>query len=248
MQGKNNCLEMFSCDCLSAGSKAMRAGGKSGRRRIAGIVLAAGTSTRMGCQKLLLPWAQQNTILGTVLDVVITAGLDQILVVSGSDRKEIEEIAHARGISSLVYNPNYLQGQSASLQRGLSALPAHTAAMFILGDQPYITARMLSALAAAYRQQGAKIVAPRTRDGYRGNPVVFSPALFSELFALSGDIGGRNVIETHIDEILYVDVSTDTVFEDLDTMDQYLYARNRQIEKRTMSTAVRVSNKKTLPK
>ena len=196
-------------------------------RRIAGVVLAAGASRRMGQQKLLLPWGPGNTILGTVLDAVAEAELDQILLVSGADRMEIEAIAREKGIN-VVYNPRYLQGQSTSLQCGLTALSADTAAMFILGDQPYITRDILSTLATAYRQRGGIIVAPRTPDGRRGHPVVFSPLVFSELRALTGDVGGRSVVEAHKDTIQYIDVSGDDVLRDVDTMAQYLDARARQ--------------------
>ncbi len=189
-------------------------------RRVGGVILAAGTSSRMKGNKLLLPMPCGTTVLAAVIDNALQAGLDSLVLVSGSQREAVEEIARQRGVDC-VYNPDYEQGQSTSMKRGLDALPEGSAALFILGDQPLISADIYRKLADVYRRDGAKIVVPRGEDGERGNPSLIAPELFHELRQITGDVGGRPVLRAHIHEIQYVAVGGDAVLQDIDTPEQY---------------------------
>jgi len=190
------------------------------KRRVGGIILAAGASSRMNRNKLLLPMPEGGTVLGAVIDQALQAGLDSLVLVSGAQREQVEEIARDKGVA-WVYNPDYAQGQSTSMKRGLAALPEQSAALFILGDQPLITAAVYRKLAETYRREGPTIVVPRGEDGERGNPSLIAPELFGELLRITGDVGGRPVLRQHIQEIHYVDVGGVAVLRDIDTLEQY---------------------------
>jgi molybdenum cofactor cytidylyltransferase len=187
---------------------------------VGGIILAAGLSSRMKQPKLLLPFGAENTIIGVTIDQARAAGLDDLGVISGANREQVEAIAAAKNVRC-VYNPDFAQGQSTSLKCGLNALAPDMAAMFILGDQPQIPARVYRAVAEAYRLHQAAIVVPRSVGGERGNPSLFAPEMFAELRRIEGDVGGRPVLRKYIDRILYVETDEISVLQDIDTAEQY---------------------------
>jgi molybdenum cofactor cytidylyltransferase len=188
---------------------------------VVGIILAAGKSSRMGCQKLLLPFGKGDTVLGKTISNAQAANIDPLLVVSGSEREQVEAIAAAKGVSC-VFNPDYRQGQSSSIKRGLSALPSEAAALFMLADQPAVGPDVLRRLVEAYKQHGSLIVATRTKKGVSGAPTLFAPSLFNELKCISGDVGGRGVLRAHADEVFHIDIDDDTILWDADSPEQYV--------------------------
>jgi molybdenum cofactor cytidylyltransferase len=169
--------------------------------RVAGIVLAAGQSQRFGPNqvKQLLPWGPNNTLLGHVVDTALAApSLDLVIVVTGHAAHEVGRAIADRPVTVAV-NPGWRAGQSSSLQTGLSAARASSpllgAALFLLADQPDVTAETIEAMIQVYRQSQAPVVAPIYQGGTRGNPVLFDNTTFPELQALTGDVGGRPLIE-----------------------------------------------------
>lgn len=193
---------------------------------VAAVILAAGESRRMGQPKLLLPW-RDGCVLDAVLAAVSAAPFDDAVLVSGAYRERVEEVAAYHGIRC-VFNPDYASGQSTSLIAGLNALPDDTAAMFILADQPGLNDALLRRLIEAYRQSGAPILQPRTLQGRAGHPVLFAPALFAELRALSGDVGGRPVLQAHKNEVQYLLTEDDGIWQDLDTPEEYRLLRGER--------------------
>ncbi len=193
---------------------------------VAAVILAAGESRRMGQPKLLLPW-RDGCVLDAVLAAVSAAPFDDAVLVSGAYRERVEEVAAYHGIRC-VFNPDYASGQSTSLIAGLNALPDDTAAAFILADQPGLNDALLRRLIEAYRQSGAPILQPRTLQGRAGHPVLFAPALFTELRALSGDVGGRPVLQAHKNEIQYLLADDDGIWQDLDTPEEYRLLRGER--------------------
>jgi molybdenum cofactor cytidylyltransferase len=190
---------------------------------IAAIVLAAGTSSRMGRQKLLLPMADGRPLVRIAVEQVQAAGLDDTVVVLG---REAEAVAHA--LSGLpvrtVVNPHYAEGQSTSLQAGLEALrPGTEAAVIALGDQPLPDPDVIRRLVAAFRTSGRPIAAPVYRDG-RGNPVLFAAALLGELRAVTGDRGAREIIARDRSRVAEVTVDA-PMPADIDTPEDYDAAR-----------------------
>jgi molybdenum cofactor cytidylyltransferase len=159
---------------------------------IAGIVLAAGRSSRLGRPKQLLDVHGQPLIRRTVARAVASA-LDDILVVIGHEAEAVRAALDGLPVR-IVANPDAERGQSTSLRAGLAALSPQTeAVIFLLGDQPTVDPATIEALIAAWRSTRAPVVAPQYSDGL-GNPIVFNREVFSELASLRGDVGARAVV------------------------------------------------------
>jgi molybdenum cofactor cytidylyltransferase len=199
-------------------------------RRSAAIVLAAGTSSRMGegRYKLLLPLDGRPLLLHT-LEAALAAQARPLIVVLGHRSDEVraalsDYAAHAEIV--LVTNSAYRQGMSTSLRAGLQALlerpDAATvgSALILLGDQPFISAPLLDRLIETWRTSGRRVVAP-LYAGRRGNPVLFAADLFPELLAIEGDEGGRRVLERHSAEMALVEVAERMAHYDVDTWEAY---------------------------
>jgi molybdenum cofactor cytidylyltransferase len=164
---------------------------------IAGIVLAAGQSSRLGRPKQLLPVHGEPLIRHT-LRQVLASSLDQVILVIGHEADEVRAAVADLPVAC-VFNPDAAVGQSTSLRAGLAALsPDVEAAVFILGDQPGVDPAVIDALVTAWRTSGAAVAAPRYEDRM-GNPVLFDRRVFPELAALEGDTGARPVVRAHHD-------------------------------------------------
>ena len=171
---------------------------------IAGIVLAAGLSRRMGRAKMLMP-VDGRAIIRHAVESVLAGGVDSVWVVTGPDVEPIE--AALAGLTvQIVVNPTPEEGQSGSLRAGIAALPPSVdAALIALGDQPALAPSIIPALLAARRTSPKLIVAPRYRDG-QGNPVVFKREIFPELLRLTGDQGARPIIQKEPARVEWVEL------------------------------------------
>ena len=186
---------------------------------IAGAVLAAGLSRRMGgAAKLLLDLGGRPVIRRTV-ERLLDAGLDDLIVVSGPAAVEIHAALAGLAVRHAT-NPDPAAGQSGSVVAAVHALSTGTDAIVIaLGDQPTVSPAVVRALVAAWRQRHDPIVAPAYRDG-RGNPVLFARDVFPELAALTGDEGARGVIRRHPERVTLVRVD-EPMPPDVDTPEDY---------------------------
>ena len=186
---------------------------------VAGIVLAAGTGSRMGCTKQLLPW-EGTTLLGRVLDHARAADLDHRILVLGHDADRIQNQVDTSGFQ-IVINADHSQGQSTSLKAGLDVVSTSSqAALFILGDQPLITPDILNFLIQNWKQNTPLIQIPRYR-GATGNPVMVRHDLFLRLTTLSGDTGARVLFQAYPSRIHFLDCPHSAVIQDVDTPLQY---------------------------
>ncbi|MBC8264532.1 MAG: molybdenum cofactor cytidylyltransferase [Anaerolineales bacterium] len=186
---------------------------------VAAIVLAAGESQRFGQPKQLLP-VGGKTMLQHVVDIALDSPLEQVIVVLGCRAAEIRASIAGRPVQ-VVVNEKWKSGLSSSVRTGLSAVkPEVDAAVFVLADQPGVTAEIIAKLAERYQETRASIVVP-TQRGQRGNPVLFARSLFAELMAVKGDQGGRRLIAEYVDELEEVEVQTEAIFMDIDTPDDY---------------------------
>ena len=162
---------------------------------IAGIVLAAGRSSRLGRPKQLLP-VLGEPLLRHTLHRVLASSLDNVVLVVGHDADTIRDAVAGLSLD-VVFNPDAALGQSTSVRAGLAALsPDVDAAVFILGDQPSINPDVIDALISAWRESRAPILAPLYEDGM-GNPVLFDRRVFPKLAALQGDTGARPVVQAY---------------------------------------------------
>jgi molybdenum cofactor cytidylyltransferase len=177
----------------------------------AGIILAAGESKRMGQPKQLIE-IHGKTLLKHVVDAALASKLDTVFVVIGHQAAAVRASLDGRPVT-FVANPDYSEGLSTSVKSGLRALPPDAdAAMFLLGDQPGVTAELIDQLVAACT---VSTIAAASVGGRRGTPTLFGRAWFPDLLRSSGDAGGRHVIDAHPEAVTLVGAGDD--LRDLDT-------------------------------
>jgi len=199
------------------------------RSYISGIVLAAGTSTRMGQAKQLLP-LEGRPLLQHVLDAALASCLDEVILVLGHQAQEVRaaiRIPAGRRLR-VVKNDHYELGQSTSLRLGLQAASAKAiAAAVLLGDQPLVTTQLIDKVAAAFQDAGASVVRPVyvVSNGRRlpGHPVFLARQVWPEVEELRGDKGMRGFLAAHPDWLLEVPLKEEAP-GDIDTWVDYLRA------------------------
>jgi len=189
---------------------------------IAGVILAAGGSTRFGTTKQLLDW-KGKPLVTHAAETALAGGLSPVLVVTGADQSEV-----TRSLGNLpvecVYNPDWEQGQSSSVRTGIEALPRKVgAAIFLLVDQPFIPPELIQRLTKAHAVNRAPIIHPQV-NGERANPVLFDREVFQELSSLEGDTGGRVLIGTFSARV--VPWENDLIQKDIDTPEDYELLRS----------------------
>ncbi|MDT3697789.1 MAG: nucleotidyltransferase family protein [Thermincola sp.] len=190
---------------------------------ISAIVLAAGTSSRMGRPKQLLTY-RGRPLLRHVIDIVSRSSVDQIIVVLGHRREEAAKTLEGLPLQ-IVVNHNYTSGQSSSVKTGLESLAsphsspkaskARAGVLFVLGDQPLLKPETINLLIEKFLLLGG-IVAPYYQ-GKRGNPVLFDLCLRDEFDSLEGDAGAREIIFRHPEILHQVNVTDPGILLDVDT-------------------------------
>ncbi len=182
--------------------------------RIAGVILAAGASRRMGHPKLALTH-HGVPLLRRAVDAAVGGGCDEIVVVSGADSEHYAPLL-AGTPARIVHNPGYAEGLSSSIRVGIESLSDDVAAaILLLGDQPFIDAGVIRQLIEVYRTAGKRIVSCQY-DGIYGVPTLFDRALFLELLVLEGDRGARAVVQTYPRHVAGIEIPRE-VARDIDT-------------------------------
>lgn len=162
---------------------------------VSGLVLAAGTSSRLGRPKPLLPFGE-TTVLGRVLARVQAAALDEIVVVLGAAAVEIRREVDLRGVT-VAENPDFAEGCATSYRTGLEALdPRAQAVAVLLADQPGIETAAIDAVLAAWRRRPSEIALASYR-GRAGHPLIFARSLFAPLAELRGDKAAWKIVDAH---------------------------------------------------
>ena len=186
---------------------------------ISGILLAAGLSTRMGEPKQLLPFGE-STIVETVVDSMLGAKFDEVIVVVGHCASQIQEQLLERPVR-VVFNPDYREGMLTSAQAGIRALDVSDAFGLMLVDQPFITSALIDRVIDAYVHTDKTIALP-SYNYKRGHPVIFHRRYADDIFALGVESGGvRTLFKRYGDDIHYVTVDTDRVLRDIDYREDY---------------------------
>ena len=181
--------------------------------KIAALLLAAGSSRRMGDANKLIATVEGTPLVRIAAEAALGSGVTELTVVTGHAPGAVESALDGLDFTR-VHNPDFADGLSTSLRIGLASLPADVdGVVVLLGDMPGVTAATVDRLIDAFRADG--IVVP-TFDGQRGNPVVWSRKFFPDLMAVVGDSGGRRIIETNRDVVTEVDLGP-AVALDVDT-------------------------------
>ncbi len=185
--------------------------------RIAAIVLSAGQSSRMGAGNKLLADIDGTPMVLRVVDAALASQASPVIVVTGHQRDAVEAALAGRDVV-LAHNPDFAEGISTSLKAGLDAVPdAADGAVICLGDMPLVSAGLLDRLIAAYNPaEGRAIVVP-TRDGKRGNPVLWDRRFFAEMHQVAGDVGARHLIGDYAELVVEVETEDAAVLTDVDT-------------------------------
>ncbi|MFB3095154.1 MAG: NTP transferase domain-containing protein, partial [Candidatus Acidiferrales bacterium] len=190
-------------------------------KQIAGIVLAAGASSRMGQDKALLRWGKK-TFLEHLLAALRNAETDPVRVVLGANADQVQKEI-SLGAGEAVLNPDWQKGMLSSLIAGINSLPADVeAAAVCLVDHPCVSSTLIRALRENFRT-GDKLIAIPTYQGRRGHPVLFSATLFDELRAAPLEVGARHVVRRHADDILELPTEEEGVL--LNTNDRAAYEK-----------------------
>jgi molybdenum cofactor cytidylyltransferase len=185
--------------------------------RIGALLLAAGQSRRMGGPNKLLAEIEGVPMVARVAQRLLASRARPVIAVLGNRADEIDA-ALGRLPVERVRNPDFAEGLSTSLKRGLAALPGDLDGVLVcLGDMPLISGRHLDRLIAAFNPlEGRAIVVP-TRHGKRGNPVLWAKHFFPEMAQISGDVGARHLIGEHAELVAEVEMDDDAILVDIDT-------------------------------
>ena len=215
--------------------------------RTAGIILAAGESTRFGAPKQLLDW-KGKPFVRQLAETALQAGLWPVVVVTGFHAADVEFALNGLPVE-IILNPEYQQGQSTSIHAGVKTLlppPPYSgtspksaqsdsqniknplggfgggrvgAAIFLLADQPQIPVDMIRTLIDLHGQNMQAILAPLVLEDRRANPVLFDRDTFPDLMQLTGDVGGRGIFNKH--RVEYLPWHDDILLLDVDKPEDY---------------------------
>ena len=193
--------------------------------RSAAIVLAAGRGTRMGSENKLAAELRGKPLVRHAVEAALASRARPVIVVTGHEAERVRAALQGLDVA-FVHNPDYAEGLSTSLKAGLGALPPEIdAAAILLGDMPQASGVLLDRLIAAIDPERGALVAVPTREGKRGNPVVWARRLFDDLAKVEGDVGARHLIGLYGEAVVEVPVEDEAAFLDIDTPEALAKAR-----------------------
>lgn len=180
------------------------------------IIMASGSSRRMGENKLLLDYGGK-TLIENVLDKVSGCCFNDIILVARD--KRVIDAGNSRGIK-VVKNERAELGQSESIKLGIVNSKEADGYAFFTGDQPLMNIKTIKYLVKCFEITGERIVVPFFGEK-RGTPVIFPGKFKEELLLLTGDMGGRELIARHKDAVSFIEVKSELLLFDIDTLEDY---------------------------
>jgi molybdenum cofactor cytidylyltransferase len=188
---------------------------------ISAIVLAAGQSKRMGQPKLTLPWGN-TTVIGKVIETITLAGIDDVLVVTGGAKQEVQKVLAGFDVRS-IHNNNFANSEMlSSIQLGLTGQTAESEAVLIcLGDQPQVGKECMQIICKAYQDGRSGIVVP-SYQMRRGHPWLIAKKYWAEILRMDSGETMRDFMVKNAGEIHHVHWDSPAILQDLDTPEDYL--------------------------
>lgn len=180
------------------------------------LILAAGTSSRMGKPKQLLPY-KHTTLLGWAIEQAQTSKADEVVCVLGANAQDIERSIKDYKLK-IIYNPNYKEGLSSSILSGIKELQHFNTTLIMLADQPNVTSSYLNKLLDASCKNPKVVIASGYGDS-AGVPAVFPKKYYPELLQLKGDKGARCLLNRLTPRPIII--NTSEKLEDIDTLSDY---------------------------
>jgi len=189
------------------------------------VILAAGSSSRLGKPKQLLPYDDKN-LLQHAVEAAVYSNANSVILVLGANEdlisKEIDKMnAH------IIENKEWEEGMGSSVRIGLNTLqkisPLAEAVIFMVCDQPYVSSSLLNDLIHTQKETGKSIVICNYGEA-TGPPALFHRSLFNELMQLKGDAGARKIIQQHSDEVATILFTKGKI--DIDTKEDYEELKN----------------------
>ncbi|RXT57058.1 4-diphosphocytidyl-2C-methyl-D-erythritol kinase [Bosea sp. Tri-44] len=194
-----------------------RAPGRGEAAPVAGIVLAAGRSTRMGTGNKLLQAVRGKPLVRHAVEAQLASRAAPVIVVTGHQKDEVHSVLAGLDVI-VVHNPAFAEGLSGSLKAGLAALPADVPGVVVsLGDMPNVTAGVIDRLAQAFADRPDALAVAPTLLGQRGNPVLLARAIFPKVAKLGGDQGARRLLDAAGDAVEEIALDDPAIALDIDT-------------------------------
>jgi molybdenum cofactor cytidylyltransferase len=194
-----------------------RAPGHGEAAPVAGIVLAAGRSTRMGLGNKLLQEVRGKPLVRHAVEAQLASRSAPVIVVTGHQQDEVRAALAGLDVG-FVHNPGFAEGLAGSLKAGLAALPREVPGVVVsLGDMPNVTAGVIDRLAQAFADRPDALAVAPTLLGQRGNPVLLARKLFPEVAKLDGDQGARRLLDAAGDAVEEIALDDPAIALDIDT-------------------------------
>ncbi len=189
--------------------------------RIIGVILAAGKSSRMNQNKLLLHF-KNHTILEEVLHQLIRSQVEDVLVVTGFERTQIEDLLASINNDKIriTHNKNYELGRTESIKCAIDSLRGESAdaLLFMVADKPTVTTELIDRAIEEFKRIKPAILYVKTPTG-RGHPIIFSKDLFGGMMTLTGDDATECFIKRHQNKV--VEIKDDAIQVDINTWEDY---------------------------
>lgn len=186
---------------------------------VSSVVLAAGKSTRMGSQKLLLPF-DGKSMVRSIVEKIAGSNSIQTVVVTGSHKNEIKEALKDCDVL-LIENERFEEGMLSSVQAGVKSVKDETNGILILlGDQPMVSEKVINRLISVFQKTDKGLLVPAF-NGKRGHPVLISSKYKNEIKTINPKIGLRELFLNNTDDILEIEVGTENILKDIDTPEDY---------------------------
>jgi molybdenum cofactor cytidylyltransferase len=189
---------------------------------VSAVVLAAGLSTRMGRNKLLLNF-KDKPLIARLVDTLLASKIDEVIVVLGHEIEKVRAELQGKPVR-LVHNPDYREGLSTSVRTGVDAVsPDADGIMICLADQPLLEPADVNQIVAAFadaKKVNKSIVVPFF-EGERGNPVILDASLRVAILGIVGDVGCKGVIKRYPEKVYALEMENDHVVRDVDDVKAY---------------------------